>query len=525
MNKPFLMGLLLCLGFSAGAQQVIRLYPGAAPGSEQWTHSAKYDTIKQENLVMVTDVSVPTLTVYKAAHPTGTAMIVCPGGAFRLLALNKEGDEIAQWLNEKGITAFVLQYRLVPTTAWTFKEFMEDMQANNSPHIDAINAPYVPLAVADGREAVKFVRQHAAEYGVLPDRIGIMGFSAGGTLSASVAQTYDAASRPDFVAPIYAYTGAIMGDAVPADAPPMFLALASNDPIAFGNPDLYKKWRDAGRSAEMHIYPNGGHGFAMRKQYLSSDSWTDRFAEWLDALGLLMTPERAKSMAQYSAKDIAEWKEASEKRLHNDWAYMSRFREANKNVKPPKPGEKRVVFMGDSITEGWEPSDPGFFTGKPYIARGISGQTTPQMVLRFRQDVIDLKPAVVVILAGTNDIAGNTGPMTLEEIMGNIASMAQLAKANGIQVVLSSVLPAYDYPWKPGMQPVEKIAGLNAMIQAYAAKNNCTYLDYYTPMADQRKGLPLQYSEDGVHPNKAGYKVMGALAEKAIAEALKKAGK
>ncbi|TPE46412.1 SGNH/GDSL hydrolase family protein [Pontibacter mangrovi] len=203
-----------------------------------------------------------------------------------------------------------------------------------------------------------------------------------------------------------------------------------------------------------------------------------------------------------------------------DWAQLSKYKAENAKLKAPVPGEQRVVFMGNSITEGWSNHNPEFFEGKPYINRGISGQTTPQMLVRFRPDVIDLKPAVVVILAGTNDIAGNTGPMTLEEIMGNIVSMAELAKANGIKVVLSSVLPAYDYKWSPGKDPVTKIATLNGMLKSYAAKNNLVYLDYYSAMADDRKGMQEKYTYDGVHPNKDGYLVMGPMADAAIAKAL-----
>ncbi|MFA5974454.1 MAG: SGNH/GDSL hydrolase family protein [Lentimicrobiaceae bacterium] len=209
--------------------------------------------------------------------------------------------------------------------------------------------------------------------------------------------------------------------------------------------------------------------------------------------------------------------------LHaQDWANFERYRADNEKLTDPKPGENRIVFMGNSITDGWINSDPGFFAGKSYVDRGISGQTTPQMLVRFRADVIALKPAVVVILAGTNDIAGNTGPSTLEMIMDNIKGMSEMAKANGIKVVLSSVLPVYDYPWKPGLQPARKIISLNKMIKDYADKNGCIYLDYFSSTVDEKQGFKAALSEDGVHPNLAGYKVMEPLAEKAIAEALAK---
>jgi acyl-CoA thioesterase-1 len=210
-----------------------------------------------------------------------------------------------------------------------------------------------------------------------------------------------------------------------------------------------------------------------------------------------------------------------EERLHNDWANLARYRAENAALGAPQPGEQRVVFMGNSITEGWAKYFPTMFPGKPYVGRGIGGQTTPQMLVRFRQDVVALKPAVVVILAGTNDIAGNTGPSTLEMIEDNLASMAELAKANGIRVVLSSVLPVYDYPWRPGLEPAPKIMALNAWMKDYAARNGAVYLDYHTAMADVRGGLRRELGGDGVHPNEAGYRVMAPLAERAIAEALR----
>ncbi len=208
--------------------------------------------------------------------------------------------------------------------------------------------------------------------------------------------------------------------------------------------------------------------------------------------------------------------------VKNDWPGLGYYREANAKLKKPSLKENRVVFMGNSITEGWILKSPEFFQEKPYINRGISGQTTPQMLLRFRQDVIDLGPEVVVLLCGINDIAGNTGPSTLEMIEDNIESMAELAKVNGIKVILCSLLPAYNIPWKPGFEPVEKILALNRWIKKYTfRKKGFIYCDYFSSMADDRNGLKSEYTDDGVHPNKAGYKVMEGLVEKALAEALK----
>lgn len=208
-------------------------------------------------------------------------------------------------------------------------------------------------------------------------------------------------------------------------------------------------------------------------------------------------------------------------RLKNDWAYLARYRDDNAKLAPPSSGEVRVVFYGDSITEGWAKYFDLMFPGKPYVGRGISGQTTPQMLVRFRQDVIDLKPSVVVILAGTNDIAGNTGPATETMIAGNLTSMVELAQANGIRVVLASVLPAYDYPWRSGREPADKIVALNAWTKDYASKNDVVYLDYHGAMADERNGLPAELAADGVHPTEAGYRVMAPMAEAAIAKALR----
>ena len=203
-----------------------------------------------------------------------------------------------------------------------------------------------------------------------------------------------------------------------------------------------------------------------------------------------------------------------------DWPNLNKYREQNANLKPAAPGDKRIVFMGDSITEFWSVTDSEYFAGKPYVNRGISGQTTPQMLIRFRADVIALKPAVVVVLAGINDIAGNTGPATLDMIANNIFSMAELAKANHIKVILCSVLPAYDFSWKPNQNPAEKVVALNKMIKNYADANDILYLDYFSAMKDDRNGLKTTYSEDGVHPNKLGYQVMAPLAEKAITQVL-----
>lgn len=207
-------------------------------------------------------------------------------------------------------------------------------------------------------------------------------------------------------------------------------------------------------------------------------------------------------------------------KLKTDWPDLDRFKEDNTNLALPAPGENRVVFLGNSITIGWIDWDPGFFKDKPYIDRGISGQTTPQMLIRFRQDVVDLKPAVVIILAGINDIAENTGPSTLKMIEDNLSSMCEIARANDIKVVMSSVLPANIFPWRKSINPADKVIALNQWIKEYTVQKNIVYLDYYSVMVDDEKGLKKELTYDGVHPNLEGYKVMEPMAEKAIQEAL-----
>jgi lysophospholipase L1-like esterase len=255
------------------------------------------------------------------------------------------------------------------------------------------------------------------------------------------------------------------------------------------------------------------------------------------AVGLLMTslhgqspatpavPPTAAAVPQTSPSghpSDAYWTN-HDQQLLVDFGGLMRFKDADAQLASSAADENRVVFMGDSITQGWKLDES--FPGKPYINRGISGQTTPQMLVRFRQDVIDLKPKAVILLAGTNDIAGNTGPMTLEQTESNIASMADLAAANRIRVVLCSVTPAFDYSWAPGLTPAPKIVALNDWIKNYAARKGYVYVDFHSAMKDERDGLPPTLSKDGVHPLPAGYAVMAPLAEAGIEKALKESAK
>ena len=229
-------------------------------------------------------------------------------------------------------------------------------------------------------------------------------------------------------------------------------------------------------------------------------------------------PEMAAALRQLMGNDA---------RLR-DWPALARYRDANRNLPAPAAAEGRVVFMGDSITDLWQqPRFGGFFPGKPYVDRGISGQTTPQMLIRFRPDVIDLKPRAVVILAGTNDIAGNTGPMTDEEIEGNLQSMAELAKAHGIRVVLASITPTSSYHTaeravpQTTSRPMSRIKAINDWMQKYAAANGHVYLDYFSAMVDSSGVMKTELTADDLHPNAAGYAIMGPLAQAAIDKAMR----
>ncbi len=289
LKATILIVLLFALAGVASAQKVIRLYPGAAPGSEDWKHQEKEYFSQIWNTQVVTNVAQPTLTVYAAdpATANGTSVVICPGGGFHALSINSEGIDVAKWLNGKGVTAFVLKYRLVPTGEDGVKELMSKITDRD--RMDQDNARVIPLAIADGVAAVAYVRKHASEFGVSPTRIGLMGFSAGGTVTAAVGFQYTAESRPDFLAPIYAYMGAVKDAPVPSDAPPLFVAAATDDQLGLA-PDsvnLYIKWMLAKKPAEIHMYSKGGHGFGMRKQNLPSDHWIERFGEWLDTQGLL----------------------------------------------------------------------------------------------------------------------------------------------------------------------------------------------------------------------------------------------
>ncbi|MEP6756267.1 MAG: alpha/beta hydrolase [Chthonomonadales bacterium] len=299
LNRPFVTICILTTCALASAQQpVIPIWTGVAPGSETWTQKeVEYLNGKQR---MIRNVVTPTLTVFlpDKTKATGTAVVVCPGGGFRFHSWDSEGIEVAKWLQERGVAAFVLKYRLVNTGA-TPEEFQKHLDllfgrkpakpdSGDAALIERAQAELkaIPgLASADGRQAIKVVREHAAEFGVKADRVGIIGFSAGAAVTMGVVMDHKAESRPDFAAPIYG--GGTGGAPVPTDAMPMFILVASDDGASAGSLKLYSEWKGANKPVELHIYAKGGHGFGMIKRGLPVDTWIERFGDWLGSLGLL----------------------------------------------------------------------------------------------------------------------------------------------------------------------------------------------------------------------------------------------
>ncbi|WP_461453277.1 alpha/beta hydrolase [Mucilaginibacter sp.] len=287
--KKILLALALLIAITGNAQQkVIQLYNGTVPGSENWdwNQNESADNVYHSNVVY--NVSHPTLTVYlpdSTVANTGVALVICPGGGLQTLSINHEGYDVGKWCQKHGITAFLLEYRLMHTLGPDpYKEMLAKMKANT---VLKEQAPVAPLANADGRAAIAYVRAHAAEYGVSPNKIGIVGFSAGGTIAATTAYNYTPQNRPDFVAPIYAYFPPEMQVNVPADAPPMFLAAASDDKSSVYSVELYTTWINSNHLAELHLFLNGAHGFGMKTQHLSSDAWADLFYNWIKQAGFI----------------------------------------------------------------------------------------------------------------------------------------------------------------------------------------------------------------------------------------------
>jgi lysophospholipase L1-like esterase/acetyl esterase/lipase len=501
------MRILLCMLLCAAttqAQQVIQLYEARPPGSEAWHWNEAENNQNSWNTRIVYNVSQPSITAYlpKPVHASGTAVIIAPGGGFHALSMESEGTKVAEWLVSRGVAAFVLKYRTVhslttdPTT-----EMVTPPRSREEKDIERDSV--LQMATQDALTALAYVRTHAAEFSVQTDRIGMIGFSAGGTLTMSAVYAATEINRPNFVAPIYAYTGSIKEHKIPEQKTPIFIAVAADDPLQLlpYSTDLFERWHEAKQAAELHVYHHGGHGFGMRVNHLNTDTWYMRFTDWMASLGLIR-----------SELPDSEWARQWNERLRSDWSYQARYTLDNQLLMQQnqrKMRKKRIVLIGDSITEGWESQDPSFFAEQGFVGRGIGGQTSGQVLLRFRQDVVDLQPETVVINIGINDIAENNGPYNEDFTFGNIASMCEVAHANKIKVVLSSVLPASEFPWRRELgDPSQKVVALNARLRAYAAAHKHTWLDYHFAMRNEKNGLDKSLAEDGVHPTAKAYQMM-----------------
>ncbi|MCB0667497.1 MAG: alpha/beta hydrolase fold domain-containing protein [Saprospiraceae bacterium] len=496
-------------------QEEIMLYQGKPKGSEAWNWSEKTSTSNAFNTKVVYNVVEPSITAYLPPYylATGTAIIVAPGGAFHTLSIDNEGVEVARWLNSKGIAAFVLKYRLVHSmTDDPVAELLQKM--SDFDKLDDENAAIIPLAMQDGLTAVGYLREHAREFDINPGKIGFMGFSAGATLTMSVVYNAADEQRPDFVIPVYAYEPAILGTQVPETETPIFLAVAGDDQLGMTlhSVNIYRKWFEAGQPAELHIYEKGGHGFGMRKQNLPTDSWYERLGEWLQLQGYLKRLYPSKYEKLYGEEAVARSAVEKWERLKKDYAELDRYADLNLLVEKVKKTSPRVVFLGNSITEGWVRTDSSFFIRNNFIGRGISGQTSSQLLLRFRQDVVDLSPEAVVIHIGTNDIAENTGIYNPEFTMDNIESMVEIAQTNHIKVILAAVVPSTKFEWNRAVgDRSDMIIDLNRRIERYARSRDIPFVDYHSALKNEENGMDPEVAPDGVHPNAAGYTLMESL--------------
>ncbi len=283
--------VLFTINFLSAQQKVIPIYPGNAPGSENWNWDEGFSDHNAWKTNIVYNVSKPSLTVFTpdASVSNGTSVVICPGGGFFALSINNEGYDVANWLVKKGVTCFVLKYRLAHSIDNDpIKDFNESLTGQNK-DLQQRQIASVPLALADGKAAIAYIRAHAIELNINPDKIGIIGFSAGGSVTASAIFNYTKENKPNFAAPIYAYFPKEMQGPVAEDAPPLFIAVASDDQLNLQSHsiDLYMKWNAAKKDAELHVYNQGGHGFGMRTQHTPSDTWIERFADWLQVQGFL----------------------------------------------------------------------------------------------------------------------------------------------------------------------------------------------------------------------------------------------
>jgi acetyl esterase/lipase/lysophospholipase L1-like esterase len=511
----FALLMVLPLRSVRAQEKIIELEQSLPTGPE--TADVKESVINERpDKRIIYNIVQPSLLYYPAKNNTsGTSVIIAPRGALQVLSIDNEGVEVARYLNDNGVDAFILKYSLVRTDKNPFAELGYNFLSDEVRR-DSMISTIIPYSMKDGLSAISHVRKHASEYGLNPNRIGFMGFSAGGTVTLSVVFNCTDENRPNFIAAIYPWVGEL-GDKVPQEKTPAFIVVANDDNLKLVPQSLkiFNKWRDAGQPAELLVYSKGGHGFGADKNFNPTDGWMKSFVDWLAGEGLLWPENPQGFMARFTYKDFVKMQLAQQEQQKTDWGNLSRYNEENLK-ESSKEISNEIVFFGNSITENWTRFDKDFFEKNNFVGRGIGGQTTSQMLVRFRSDVVNLKPSAVVILAGTNDIAENTGPISVEDIFGNIISMVEIAEANNIKPLLCSVLPVFQYSWNKTISPVEKISKLNQMIKKYAEENKIPYIDYYTRFVDDRGGFPQQYSPDGVHPNLEGYKVMEQMVSQEI---------
>jgi len=406
-----------------------------------------------------------TLTYYPPnpeADPTGTSVVICSS--------NSDNNAMIAALTKTGSAAFVLKN------------------------------PQAAITQEDVIKTFEYLQDNARDYKIDGNKTGILTFGTAKNLTARLGSI------------------AFIGMVDPETFPKIGASTAASIYIDASNKNskqvlnFYNKWLKMGGKAELNL----------RQHPVNDSIKSQNIINWMSTLGLMKPLSNEKTEAQKSKENWANFSKYIEDRIHNDWAWLKRFEGDNEKVPAPAVGEKRVIFMGNSITQEWINTDPDFFKSNNYINRGIGGQTTPQMLVRFREDVINLQPKVVVILAGINDIAENTGPSKIENVAGNIFSMAELSKVNDIKVIICSVLPAFSFPWHPGIKPAESILKLNSMLKSYAEKNKLAYVDYYSAVVDENQGMIKELAKDGVHPNLAGYKIMEPLVKAAIDKTLAK---
>ncbi|MFV0591831.1 MAG: GDSL-type esterase/lipase family protein [Draconibacterium sp.] len=400
-----------------------------------------------------------------------TSLLFVPGSE----TPTRDFSSLASFFTEKGMAVFKL-----------------DVSKSTSP----------ALAI---EKAFLYLQENSSELNINPNNIGLVTYKGESILSA----------LPDvpakYIISVQQELKAIKGKKLSfSDQIPVLLLTSSKQQTNKNLLASFNKLSERGNAAGL-LFTGDEHAD-------SAETNLKLVYDWIAGFGGLEPLLNEKTEAQKKADDWIKFQEYLEHLLHTDWPLRQRFADDNKKLKQQAADPGRVVFMGNSITEGWINTDREFFDKNPYVNRGIGGQTTSQMLVRFRNDVVELKPKAVVILAGTNDIAENTGPISLEDVFGNLVSMAELAKSNGIKVYICSVLPAFDYPWKPGLEPAPKIMKLNKMLQEYTQSNNCIYVDYFSAMVDDRMGMKAEYSADGVHPNLKGYKVMEPILQKALQE-------